>query len=297
MCTNWNDIEQNNTKINESRKSTRTEYVFFCEGPTEAKMLKFFQQKLNNVLLKVYRIPNLRSVDTFLFTPKRIADYCERVLSYVKDEEFQEEWPYSYEQDFDANIESSDNIAIVQDLRQNKQIPIYLLVDTDVFFKGNLQDKNRYSNGLDRIFGQTVKDTLRYFEDAARNYRFCEQELNFEDFFVICFGEDEIYEEWFNARFGERYNIKNNITKRDYTTTKNDNEKGDEIKRRLEETIGMNVLDWLEQNVENINENIKRCKRRMKENENKYITENGEHGPNGWPYRFGLVDVLEKHII
>ncbi|MBO7644809.1 MAG: hypothetical protein J6S57_00715, partial [Alphaproteobacteria bacterium] len=142
-------LEPDNWMGYENREGFRDpipEYVFFCEGVSEKQLVALLHKRFrNNVNLIAYAIPSPEQNDeNKFFTPKRIADYCERILKYAQNGTVDNNGLYEYA-DYTAdgvNNFGDNQQTVIQDLHQGIVTQICILVDTDVFFKTSFEHKH-----------------------------------------------------------------------------------------------------------------------------------------------------------
>ena len=287
------------TTSSEYIQDENPEYVFFCEGKTEERFMDLLQtikQHFKNVTLSCYKIPRAQNEggSTWFFTPKRVADYCEMVQKYARDEEDVDTGPYNYNFSSSEKITKDNKIRILnlgvnkkifENLEKGKKnLKICVLVDSDVFFRG--YESQRYSNFSDeeRQNYEFVREYMDVLENSE-NYTFCEQELNFEDFFVACFLEYNEQRYWFDTI--RRYD-KSDAYNRLYKWETNGKMNGNEIKQSLNDMLKTMLKttrdDWL--NKIDIVKSIENCI-------NNTIPKNKRCG---WPYHFGLVNILGEYV-
>ncbi|MBP5534682.1 MAG: hypothetical protein J6Y03_04160 [Alphaproteobacteria bacterium] len=305
-------ISDYNFRAPSASKERNTTYVFFCEGKTEAELIERINcaQILDGINIQYARIPNLDDNDNGIyFTPQRILDYYrDMVTDNVK-------WIYSYPRP-SKDDRQTDCCKLVKD----KNTKICLLVDTDVFFKvepnityDNLD--NIQNNKLQKDYRHLPSNDMRaalaersgllnkysYPPTKEQEYIFMEQELNFEDFFVLFFMDGDTYKKkWFKKRFGPiEYNA---VDRSHYFGGDLDNSKNGEreIKPAFHDVtgVGKDISVWLRLHVTDTKawtECIKRAKERMEWNK-RHKDRQGNFESTSWPYRFGLVDFLARHI-
>lgn len=207
----------NINKEEPGKKTSYKQYVFFCEGADEKNMVQAIQ-------LVGYTIQPVivRSSGEHIFTPQNVLDcYLQMTKGQINHHDRDYDTAYCY-------------------VQQN-ETKIRLLVDTDVFFK-KVNEEWKYANldaSEDKILAETPLDShdrrtlLERFENprekAHQDYKFLEQELTFEDFVVLFFVGEDIYDEgeeqwiydanyinWFGRRFGLAGNF--SASQRNYNT-------------------------------------------------------------------------------
>lgn len=308
-------INDYNCRAPVGSKELNTVYVFFCEGSTEANFIDMIHQKriLNSrIKIRAVQIPNQKKDQDKhkYFTPQRILDYYREMRGLVDD--------WKYECSYSRPSEDDRKKADCELVRKN-DTKICLLIDTDVFFKteriyyANLNEddmRTLWENYRDmpdvrkrHALAKRIALLNRYFYCPIKEqeYIFMEQELNFEDFFVLLFMNGDIYKRWFNRRFGTENANEGYTDRSSYFGGELDNrENGDTIKHEFHKIteVEENIFTWLSRNARDISawvECVKTANRRMKKNESR---KNG-HGnsvPTRWPYRFGLIKFLAEHI-
>lgn len=309
-------------------------FVFFCEGPDEGTLVKQLNTDIygpNSTRWKVAPIPRIvEQPGQKWFTPKRILDYYLDTIGI-----FDDQWDYHYNAALDFRPNNSPRLNDVRE-RIEKGANVCLLIDSDVFFKNlqnitytHLTPEQNYI--LKK--GGAQRQIVFYDEFRnANNYQFLEQELTFEDFVVLFFvGEDsydesddryifdKMYQDWFIRRFG----IGNETlaAQRIYSDKRplsNATTNSNKLKKSLVELLvnydknlreqlsfetekNQTLEDWvLEQEnnklasiisnwvieygkTVNLKDRIKIARNRIKEHPN-------------WPFRFGLIDILEQEI-
>lgn len=307
-------INDYNCRAPVGSKELNTVYVFFCEGGTEAILIQKINQARilkDSIYIEAAWIPEIiENNENKYFRPQSILDYFLMMAG-----DYKGSCKYQY-------LLNSDDYEIyekIKDKVKNKDTKICLLIDTDVFFKELQQDKT-YDNLDDaqiRILRENWRKNLNkrihflhdYTEPPiqGQDYTFMEQELNFEDFFVLFFINDSnTYKYWFEQRFGTLDNIipQNRDRTRYFGGELDNNNPGNAVIKpafhkltRIANTRTW-LRDWLRDNMtmlENWNECIERALKRMHENEH-YTNEDGDSGLSGWPFRFGLVKFLRDHI-
>lgn len=291
-----------------------TVYVFFCEGPTEADLIKtIFQSHIlkNGINIQAVQIPNQKDQDkNKYFTPQRILDYYREMRGLVNDWKYDCSYPRPSKDD-----RKKDTCELV---RKN-DTKICLLIDTDVFFKtlninyANLNENDRkilcenYNDLPNTEKKQALESRVdlleKYFSSPTeeQEYTFMEQELNFEDFFVLFFMDGDTYKDWFKARFGPQTAEKGYTDRSSYFGGTLDNEEnGDTIKDEFHRItdVEKDIFTWLRRNVRDTRSwayCIEKAQGRMEKNES-CKDRHGNSVLTRWPYRFGLVNFLAKHI-
>lgn len=309
-------------------------FVFFCEGPDEGTLVKQLNTDIygpNSTRWKVAPIPGIvEQPGQRWFTPKRILDYYLDTIGV-----FGDRWDYHYNAALNFRPNNNPSLNDVRE-RITAGANVCLLIDSDVFFKNlqnitytHLTPEQNYI-----LREGNIQRKIMFCEEFrnANNYQFLEQELTFEDFVVLFFvGEDSydesdaryifdnMYQGWFIRRFGignetlATQRIYSNQTPLSNTTTNST-----EIKRSLVELLvnydknlreqlsleteeNQTLEDWVWQQ-----ENKKLARiisnwviehgRIINLKDRIQIARNRIHNHPNWPFRFGLIDILEQEI-
>lgn len=296
-------------RSNANTKSQKTVCVFFCEGKSEYNFLEFLKKIIGNdkVEFETYEIPDLGN--RRIFKPKYIFDFC---MYKTKEQELPDCYKIR-----PTEIEEQNRIIDLTLEKSSDKYPV-IIVDSDVFFYENMQYENIGENAnLTALLNKYRENSP---EQENTDYIFIEQELCFEDFFVLLVSGQDEYENWFRRRFGYR------TPGRPYSATANKPEAeyspnnlmlhrpanmhlGDFLKQKFNVDIlripvnpnieqPYNPRDYksiaakeISNKIENYinkktpNQILRRLKNRIADNEK-----------NGWPFHFGMKDFIEKFI-